>query len=200
MRPFLGIVHQAVPHLVHDPVQPELRVDRGALLVAAQAAHDQFVREDVQGRTVQHIGDAVGALQDLGLPGMLPVGLRHQFRPVGRHEAVGGLLRDGQDAVDAREGGRIRRVAGDGHAPLLVPRLHRQRMGVDLAGVPVGVGIPGDVLFARQGHLCHVFLRFLFRPPLPGRTGAVYVQSKLSSVRPIRSFWSSVLSSTKYAL
>ena len=146
----LAVVHQAVAHLVADPVQAELGVDGGALLVAAQAAHDELVIVDVQRGVLQHVGDAVGALDLLGLAGVGLVGLGHQLGPLGGDEAVGGAGSDLQDVVDAGEGGGLGGVARQAHAPLLVKGLHRQGVDVHPAGVLVHVLVPGQVLLAGQ--------------------------------------------------
>ena len=187
MGTFLGVIHQSVPHLIHHPVQAELGVDRGSFFVAAQASHDQLMGKDVQRRPVKYLSNAVGTFQDLRLARMLAVSLRHQFRPVRRDEAVGGLLGQSQDAVDAGKGRWFRRVAGYGHAPLLVPGLHGKRMGIDAVRVTVRVAVHRDVLFAGESFLCHVV-----SPVLPVRSlrigpGPVFSRNSVPYVRSGRS-------------
>ena len=181
-----AVVHQAVPHLIAHPVDAELGVDGGPLLVTAQAAHNELVVIDVQRGLLQHVGDAVGALDLLGLAGVGQVGLGHQLGPVGGHKTVGGAGGDLQDVVDAGEGGGLGGVARQAHAPLLVIGLDGQRRDIDLVGVGVNVFIlqvlsigqslhrtipPSLIYLGARADPCAVFLASVLsrRPPPKGR-------------------------------
>lgn len=142
VRALFTVVHQAVAHFIADPVQSKLRMNRGAFLVTAQAAYNQFVVIQViqkQRRMFQHISNPVGAFYFLGLAAVGFVSLCHQFGAVRGNKAVCGSHCNVQYVVDTRKRGGKRRIAGQPNAPFFVKGFNRLGLDVNFAGVCIHI-------------------------------------------------------------